>query len=70
MIGNLVWDKQVSWENSHINSFSWEVDRSNPKKLLPINYNGSAAVVNGKLNLIVTDNDSLVFDILLDPQSY
>ena len=70
MIGNLVWDKQVSWENSHINSFSWEVDRSNPKKLLPINYKGTAAIVNGKLNLIVTDNDSLVLDILLDPQSY
>jgi len=70
LIGNLEWDGDVSWKNGHENTFLWEVDRSNPKKLLPIKYNGTATIVNGRLSLKVKESDSLISDILLDPISY
>ena len=70
LIGNLEWDRQVSWENGHENTFSWKVDRSNPKKLLPIKYNGTATIVNGSLSLKVKDSDSLAFDVMLYPIAY
>ena len=70
LIGNLEWDSQVSWENGHKNMFSWKVDRSNPKKLLPIIYNGTATIVNGRLSLKVKDSDSLAFDVMLYPIAY
>ena len=70
LIGNLEWDSQVSWENGHENMFSWKVDRSNPKKLLPIKYNGTATIVNGRLSLKVKDSDSLAFDVMLYPIAY
>ena len=70
MIGNLFWEKEISWENGYENTFLWKIDRSNPKRRLPINYTGVAKNDNGRLKLVIKDNDNLIFDVLLLPLKY
>jgi hypothetical protein len=66
----LTWEKEFSWENGYENNFAWKVDRSNPKRTLPLDYEGMAKNEGGKLRLIIKENDKLIFNTLLEPLNY
>ncbi len=70
LIGNLTWEQEFSWENGYENNFAWKVDRSNPKRTLPLDYEGMAKNEGGKLRLIIKENDKLIFNTLLEPLNY
>ena len=42
LIGNIEWDNDFLWDGAK-NTFTWKVDRSNPKIKLPAFFNGFAA---------------------------
>ena len=69
-IGNLIWKKEFSWDKGYENTFSWKVDRSNPKTALPIHYEGLVKNENGRLRLVIKEGDELIFNTLYNPLYY
>ena len=57
LIGNVTWKKPPKWDNGNKNEFTWIVDRANPKKSLPIVFQGSAEKENDKMKLNITLSD-------------
>ena len=69
LIGNIVWDQGSSW-NGDKNSFTWEIDRANPKIKLPKFYRGFAIYENGQLLLEIKTDSQIIFTMVLNPVSY
>ena len=69
LIGNIEWDDDFVWDGAK-NTFTWKVDRSNPKIKLPAFYNGFAAYKDGQLFLEIERDSQIVFSMVLKPISY
>lgn len=69
IIGNIDWDDKISWEDGHINTFTYVVDRSNPKISLPVKFEGIAVLENKKLRLELISNRDLKYHMQLVPTS-
>jgi hypothetical protein len=69
IIGNIDWDDKISWEDGHINTFTYLVDRSNPKISLPVKFEGIAVLENKKLRLELISNRDLKYHMQLVPTS-
>ena len=69
LIGNIVWDQGFSW-NGDKNSFTWEIDRANPKIKLPKFYRGFAIYENGQLLLEIKTDSQIIFTMVLNPVSH
>tara|TARA_B100000768_G_scaffold162829_1_gene163689 strand:- start:16 stop:504 length:489 start_codon:yes stop_codon:yes gene_type:complete len=69
IIGNIDWDDKISWEDGHINTFTYIVDRSNPKISLPVKFEGIAVLENKKLRLELISNRDLKYHMQLVPTS-
>ena len=54
LIGNITWKKPPKWSDGNKNEFTWIVDRANPKKSLPIVFQGAAEKENDKMKLNIT----------------
>ncbi len=67
IIGNIEWNGDVSWEEGHINTFSYTVDRSNPKLKLPLTFEGLTVKENGILKLELTSDPGLKYNMELVP---
>ena len=57
------------WDGAK-NTFTWKVDRSNPKIKLPAFFNGFAAYKDGQLLLEIEKDSQVVFSMVLKPISY
>jgi hypothetical protein len=53
LIGNIYWNGEPSWDSGTVNSFIWEVDRANPKIILPQNFIVKVSLVKNTLNMQV-----------------
>lgn len=69
LIGNIKWDAEFLW-NGEKNSFTWEVDRANPKIKLPKLLKGFAIYNNGQLLLEIEEDSQTIFSMFLSPVSY
>ena len=69
LIGNIEWDNDFLWDGAK-NTFTWKVDRSNPKIKLPAFFNGFAAYKDGQLLLEIEKDSQIVFSMVLKPISY
>ena len=69
LIGNIKWDQGFSWDGKK-NTFTWKVDRANPKIKLPNMYKGAASYEGGKLTLEIEKDSQLIFSMVLKPVSY
>ena len=69
LIGNVDWDQDFLWDGEK-NSFTWKVDRANPKIKLPEFYNGVATQSEGKLFLEIEKDSQVIFSMVLNPISY
>ena len=69
LIGNIEWDNDFLWDGAK-NTFTWKVDRSNPKIKLPAFFNGFAAYKDGQLLLEIEKDSQVVFSMVLKPISY
>ena len=65
IIGNIEWNDNLSWEDGHVNTFTYVVDRSNPKISLPINFEGIAVLENNKLRLELISNRDFKYHMQL-----
>ena len=65
IIGNIEWNDNLSWEDGHVNTFTYVVDRSNPKISLPTNFEGIAVLENNKLRLELISNRDLKYHMQL-----
>ena len=69
LIGNIEWDNDFLWDGAK-NTFTWKVDRSNPKIKLPAFFNGFAAYKDGQLLLEIEKDSQIVFSMILKPIPY
>ena len=69
IIGNIDWEDNISWEDGHVNTFTYIVDRSNPKIALPVKFEGIAVLENGKLRLELISSRDLKYHMQLVPTS-
>jgi len=69
LIGNIEWDQDFSW-NGEKNSFTWKVDRANPKINLPDMYKGEVSYKEGKLILEIKKDSQAIYSMVLKPVSY
>ena len=69
LIGNIEWDDDFVWDGAK-NTFTWKVDRSNPKIKLPAFFNGFAAYKDGQLLLEIEKDSQIVFSMILKPIPY
>ena len=69
IIGNIYWDDNLSWEDGHVNTFTYIVDRSNPKISLPVKFEGIAVLENEKLRLELISNRDFKYHMQLVPTS-
>ena len=69
IIGNIDWEDNISWEDGHLNTFTYIVDRSNPKIALPVKFEGIAVLENGKLRLELISSRDLKYHMQLVPTS-
>jgi hypothetical protein len=61
LIGNIYWNGEPSWDSGTVNSFTWEVDRANPKIILPQNFIVKVSLVKNALNMqVVKDGGSFL----------
>ena len=67
IIGNIYWDDNLSWEDGHVNTFTYIVDRSNPKISLPVKFEGIAVLENEKLRLELISNRDFKYHMQLVP---
>ena len=65
IIGNIEWNDNLSWEDGHVNTFTYVVDRSNPKLSLPFNFEGIAVLENDKLRLELISNRDFKYHMQL-----
>tara|TARA_A100001011_G_C14067983_1_gene738991 strand:- start:281 stop:760 length:480 start_codon:yes stop_codon:yes gene_type:complete len=69
LIGNIEWDQVFSW-NGGENSFTWKVDRANPKIKLPEMYTGTASYEGNKLILEIKKDAQVIYSMVLKSVSY
>ena len=69
LIGNIEWDNDFLWDGAK-NTFTWKVDRSNPKIKLPAFFNGFAEYKDGHLLLEIEKDSQIVFSMILKPIPY
>ena len=69
LIGNIKWAHEFFWEGQE-NTFTWYIDRSNPKIQLPKEYMGSAIYENGQLSLYIKEDGQNIMSMVLNPVSY
>ena len=61
LIGNIYWNGEPSWDSGTVNSFIWEVDRANPKIILPQNFIVKVSLVKNTLNMqVIKDGGSFL----------
>ena len=65
--GNIYWNEPPKWDDGHMNSARWIVDRSNPKISLPRTYNLELAMADGSLKLEVFEDQESYLQIELIP---
>ena len=69
LIGNIKWDQDFSW-NGEKNTFTWKVDRANPKIKLPDIYTGSVTYKENNLTLEIIKGSQTIYSMVLKPISY
>ena len=69
LIGNIKWDQDFSW-NGEKNTFTWKVDRANPKIKLPDIYTGTATYEENNLTLEIIKGSQTIYSMVLKPVSY
>ena len=69
LIGNIEWDNEFLWDGAK-NTFTWKVDRSNPKIKLPVSYIGHATYKDGQLILEIEKDSQTIYSMKLNPVSY
>ena len=57
------------WNDGHVNTFKYIVDRSNPKSSLPIVFEGLSVKENGVLRLELVSGPDLKYHMELIPTS-
>ena len=69
LIGNIIWDNNnnISWEDGHVNTFTYLVDRSNPKMKLPQKFEGISVIEDGLLRLELISNPDKKYHMSLKP---
>ena len=55
--GNLLWDEVPVWDDGIAYSCTWEVDRANPKILLPQTYYLDMIMIDGNLKLNIKNQE-------------
>ena len=61
LIGNIYWNGEPSWDSGTVNSFIWEVDRANPKIILPQNFIVKVSLLKNTLNMqVIKDGGSFL----------
>ena len=65
LIGNIYWNDELSFDPGTINSFIWEVDRANPKIVLPQKFIVKIGLVKNALNMEVTKEDDTFLSLNL-----
>ena len=65
--GNIYWNEPPKWDDGHMNSARWIVDRSNPKISLPRTYNIELAMADGSLKLEVFEDQESYLQLDLIP---
>ena len=70
LIGNIIWRNTPTWENGVVNQFEWIVDRANPKKALPKEYQGSMVMENSMLKIEIEYNGQSYLSLSADPVLY
>ena len=69
LIGNIKWAHEFLWDGQE-NTFTWYIDRSNPKIQLPKEYMGSAIYENGQLSLHIKEDGQNIMSMVLNSVSY
>ena len=69
LIGNIEWNDKPLWNDGHVNTFKYIVDRSNPKSSLPIVFEGLSVKDNGVLRLELVSGPDLKYHMELIPTS-
>ena len=69
LIGNIKWDQGFSW-NGEKNTFTWKVDRANPKIKLPDIYTGTVTYEGNNLTLEITKDFQTIYSMVLKPVAY
>ena len=69
LIGNIKWDQDFSW-NGEKNTFTWKVDRANPKIKLPEIYTGTVTYEENNLTLEIIKGSQTIYSMVLKPVSY
>ena len=67
LIGNITWNNKISWDNGYKNSFTWLIDRSNPKITLPVLYKGSVTYIDNVLILSIYNDSEMIFSYSFHP---
>lgn len=65
LMGNIYWNDELSFDPGTINSFIWEVDRANPKIVLPQKFIVKIGLVKNALNMEVTKEDDTFLSLNL-----
>jgi len=67
LIGNIIWDSDASWEEGNVNTFTYIVDRANPKIRLPEQFEGLSVIENGQLRLELISGPEKKHHMILKP---
>jgi len=67
LIGNIIWDSDVSWEEGNVNTFTYIVDRANPKISLPEQFEGLSVIEKGQLRLELISGPEKKHHMILKP---
>ena len=69
LIGNIKWDNEFLWDGAK-NTFTWKVDRANPKIKLPETYTGTVTYEGNNLTLEIIKDAQTIYSMVLKPVSY
>tara|TARA_B100001175_G_C19463856_1_gene617968 strand:- start:942 stop:1424 length:483 start_codon:yes stop_codon:yes gene_type:complete len=66
LIGNLYWDENLNWDDGSNIQAIWEVDRANPKILLPKKYGIDFSISDDILKMLIMNEADTLISVDLD----